>query len=684
MKKLFYILLIALFFCLPSYGQQSERIIRFHSDIAIDTNGRIEVAENIKVYAAGEEIKRGIFRKLPLFRKNNKGKKVPMDYKVLAVKCSGADSKYHTKEENGNLVIYIGDANVLLKAGEYDYTIVYESYGQVGFFDDFDELYWNVTGDQWSFPIEKASAAITLPGNSKGIKAACYTGVKGSTENACTAEDRGNIQTFTATRPLAVGEGLTVAASFPVGIVTRPTALKTFWDEHRDIVFICIGSLICLFYFFSTHRKLGKKPRKPTVIPAFKPPRGLSPASVIYINNRKYEDSAFTATLVNMAVKGSMSIKCEKKNKWTSEYSLVNKMNTEQLIPEEKEIHDAIFAKKDSIALDKIKEMAEKNPDLKANLNITELESQAAETEVKVEKTNYTKFIKAIDGLKSSLRKQWQIGDFFEENFTQNFLGFFILNVVFILYIIFSSDSGDAAYSFFASSFFIILQLKTIISAIFVSSDGTDNFFASFFTACFLAFFYIGIIFAIATMDLELNDVELHLPSVIFFSAMSLIYIIYANRIANRFTAEGAKLNAEFEGLRMYMKTAEERRLNMLTPPERTPELFEKLLPYAIALGVNNEWCKKFGDVLAKFNYRPAWYNDSSLTTGVATGITSAAFATAFTNLGSSLSSSVSSAAVYPVSRSSSGSSGSRSWSSGSSGGGRSGGGGGGGGGGGW
>jgi len=224
MKKLFYILTV-LFFCLTSCWQQSERIIRFHSDIAIDTNGRIEVAENIKVYAAGKEIKRGIYRMIPLSRKNNKGQSVPVDYKVLAVKCNGAESKYHTKKEGGNLFIYIGDANVLLKAGEYDYVIVYESYGQIGFFDDFDELYWNVTGD-WGFPIEKASATITLPGKAKGIKSACYTGVKGSTEKNCTTEDSGNIQVFTTTRPLAAGEGFTVAASFPRNIISRRTAGK--------------------------------------------------------------------------------------------------------------------------------------------------------------------------------------------------------------------------------------------------------------------------------------------------------------------------------------------------------------------------------------------------------------------------------------------------------------------------
>jgi len=667
MKKLFYILLIALFFCLPSYGQQSERIIRFHSDIAIDTNGRIEVAENIKVYAAGEEIKRGIFRKLPLFRKNNKGKKVPMDYKVLAVKCSGADSKYHTKEENGNLVIYIGDANVLLKAGEYDYTIVYESYGQVGFLDDFDELYWNVTGNEWSFPIEKASAAITLPGKSKGIKTACYTGVEGSTENACKADNRGNIQAFTATRQFAVGEGLTIAASFPRDIISRPpppTEDEIFWEENGSSICGMLGFFICACYFLITRIKIGKRPQKPVAIPTFKPPRDLSPASVFYLSNKKYENKAFAATLIEMAVKGAMSIKCEKKS-YKTEYLLVGKNNTERLRPEEREIHQAIFVAEDSAELKKIQELAENNPDLKANLNIEELRSQLPKADVKVDRTNYTKFKEADKCLKDSLEKQWKLEDFFNDNWGSIALGGLLVNVVIVLYMLINQKEGNSFAILTASPFIFVVCHYMLYAGTKVKGG------------CLLSgmitFLFVGTMSAVVTDGSQ----EVNRSSVLFFILLSVMYFIYAKLMANRSTEEGAKLDAEFEGFKMYIKTAEEHRLNILTPPQRTPELFEKLLPYAMVLGLSNEWCKKFGDVLEKFNYRPAWYNDDNL----ATGVTAAAFATAFTALGSSFGSSVNIASAPPVSRSSSGSSG---WSSGSSGGGSSGGGGGGGGGGGW
>jgi uncharacterized membrane protein len=132
-------------------------------------------------------------------------------------------------------------------------------------------------------------------------------------------------------------------------------------------------------------------------------------------------------------------------------------------------------------------------------------------------------------------------------------------------------------------------------------------------------------------------------------------------------TVSGRKMMDEIEGLKMFMEVAEKNRLNMLNPPEKTPQLFEQLLPYAIALGVENAWGKQFETIIAQAierkEYNPTWYVGSTMFD--AHMITS--------SLGSSLSSSLSSSSTPPSSS-----------SSGSGGGGSSGGGGGGGGGGGW
>ena len=156
------------------------------------------------------------------------------------------------------------------------------------------------------------------------------------------------------------------------------------------------------------------------------------------------------------------------------------------------------------------------------------------------------------------------------------------------------------------------------------------------------------------------------------FAGIILVVIVFINALFYHLlkapTLMGRKLMDKIEGFKLYLSVAEKERLNILNPPERTPELFEKYLPYALALDVEHEWSEQFATVLAASavggRYRPSWYNGNSWRTDGIRGVTS--------SLGSSLTGAISSSATAPGS------------SSGSGGGGSSGGGGGGGGGGGW
>jgi len=130
----------------------------------------------------------------------------------------------------------------------------------------------------------------------------------------------------------------------------------------------------------------------------------------------------------------------------------------------------------------------------------------------------------------------------------------------------------------------------------------------------------------------------------------------------------GRRVMDRIEGFKLYLSVAEQARLEALHPPDQTPELFEKYLPYAIALDVENEWGDQFAGLLARAGqggeYRPRWYSGHSFHSHDIGGFGS--------SLGSSFSSAISSSSSAPGS------------SSGGGGGGSSGGGGGGGGGGGW
>jgi uncharacterized membrane protein len=144
-----------------------------------------------------------------------------------------------------------------------------------------------------------------------------------------------------------------------------------------------------------------------------------------------------------------------------------------------------------------------------------------------------------------------------------------------------------------------------------------------------------------------------------FLGSTSLFY-----HLLKKPTLEGRAILNEIEGFRHYLAVAEQDRLDLEHPPERTPELFEKFLPYAVALGVEQRWAEQFNEVLEAASYQPAWLEGSSVSRLSAVQLGS--------TLGSSMAQTISSASTAPGSR------------SGSGGGGSSGGGGGGGGGGGW
>jgi uncharacterized membrane protein YgcG len=579
-KLLFYTLL--LIFCPSTYGQNNnsevttnhtERIINFHTDIIIDTTGVIRVSECIKVYACGNEIKRGIVRSIPVYRTNKYGKKKKMNIDIVSVLCNGHTERYKIENTFEYKEIYIGNPDGFLVSGIYEYVIVYETPGQIGFFDTYDELYWNVTGNDWAFYIEQASATITLPQDVHSINTSCYTGYFGSPEMNCSAEESGNTVFFETGNLLGFHEGFTVAVSFPRDIIKRPpppTKFERFWETYKYLLCALTALFIFAVFFYFTWRKVGKDPEKPIVIPTFHPPYDRSPAATRYLYKKKYDDKVFAAALVSMAVKGAILISNEDK-----QYALEPIERKGNLSVEEKLIYDMLFT---------------------------------ANHGIKVSNENHLKFASANIRVTKSLDAAWKLKHYFRHN---------------------------PKYAAWGAAL-----TTALISLYFIITLSTNSEIASFKEGWVTGIFL----------------------SVIFVLYGLYVYLIKAP------TKLGAQTTSELEGFRMYLKTAEEQQLNALTPPEKTPELFEKLLPYAIALGVENKWSEKFAAVLQQFNYNPDWYVSNQ---PFMPSLLASTFAPAFT-------SSVGSAGINPATSSGGG------WSSGSGGGGFSGGGGGGGGGGGW
>jgi hypothetical protein len=219
----------ALLLAVPASAE--EHILSFTSDVMVKDDGALEVAETIQILTEGDRIQRGIFRDFPIRNPDRNGGHPSVGFEVMSVERDGTSEAW-VAEPQGNFVrVRMGRADVPLPAGEHVYILRYRTTRQLGYFRNYDELYWNVTGTGWPFAIDVAEARVTLPSSARFGKRAVYTGHNGSIESdaAVVSEEPGKI-VFRTTRRLEPEEGLTIAVAWPKGIVTLPRARSSAKD----------------------------------------------------------------------------------------------------------------------------------------------------------------------------------------------------------------------------------------------------------------------------------------------------------------------------------------------------------------------------------------------------------------------------------------------------------------------
>ncbi len=621
----FLFLLISNWGFAQNYSNFQERIIDFHTEIVVDTTSKITVTEKIKVQANNLNIQRGIYRTLPT-KRNVQEKTFYVKYDIKSVKKDGVEEPFHSTHENGNYVIYIGDKDVYLPPSVYEYEIVYETYRQVGFFEDFDELYWNSTGNYWNFPIESASATIHLPEGTKMLQNACYTGQYRSSGNSCDVKILSPTTIQWTAKNLSSGEGLTVAVGFSKGIVHEPELPAALKTNNLSKILGGFSGLLLAFFGFLWYR-FGIDPKKPTVVPQFKPPMSHSPASIGYLNNGKYNHNLLTATFINLAVKGLIKIEETSKSQFfgltkSTSYKIIKlKNDAANITTEERNLLNSIYG---TLTIDG-----------EYNSSIASLVNEFREN--------------VTDKNKPLIHKG--------NNRNKLIVPFLVISGIYWLVLIFSYLN---LFNINKLIFGIFLYVGMFLYYIFIYATPTLRYKSLFFWiwpllplgGFFLYWKFID------------NQIEPFNLAYVFL-IVSFILLSFFKFFIERPDPEYLQQVSLIEGFKMYLSAAENQLIKFHNPPKMTPELFEKMLPYAMVLGVDGIWGEKFNNYLKTNNreYKNDWF------TGGMHGFTS--------NIGNSFSDGFSrSIASSTIAPSSSG--------SGSGGGGFSGGGGGGGGGGGW
>ena len=218
---------LALLLAASAPASAVERIIQFISDVTVLREGELIVVETIRVEAEGNVIRRGIFRDFPTVYRRPDGTRVEVGFHVESVTRNGSTENFALERLSNGIRVRIGSADRTIPRGQHTYVLRYRTTRQIGFFGDYDELYWNVTGTGWVFPIDMAEARITLPEKVPFRQTAIYTGPQDARgKDATIVEQQPGRIVFRTTRPLPPRNGLTVAAAWQKGVVEPPTAAQ--------------------------------------------------------------------------------------------------------------------------------------------------------------------------------------------------------------------------------------------------------------------------------------------------------------------------------------------------------------------------------------------------------------------------------------------------------------------------
>jgi uncharacterized membrane protein YgcG len=599
----------------------------------------MQVVESIRVRAEQDRIQRGIYRDFPTGYRDRFGNRYRVDYSVTGVQRDGVDENYFTEARANGKRTYIGRGDVILPAGEYTYTFSYTTSRQLGFFADHDELYWNVTGNGWEFPIDYASARIFLPEGivTNTVTASAYTGTEGSTEQAFEEyRYKGGTVFIEAARPLGVQEGLTIVVGWPKGFVVEPTAgqrLEYFYRDNRHIIIGMAGLLLVLGYYLLVWVRLGRDPKPGVLVTRYQPPDGYSPASLRFIERMGYDRKCFASAVINLAVKGYLKI-----NEADGEYTLARTGNDVSMARGEAALAKKLFGGSWTRAL---------------------------------KPANHSWISDAMQAHQTSLEHDYEF-NYFNSNY-RYFIGGMILTIAAMGFaVVMMPDRESMGGSVFMItwlsiwSFGVYFLIQQALHAWRRTGGGVMTVIAAVHVTVFALIFIAAEIFVIVTFGRMISWV---LVAMILIGA-AINWLFY--ELLKAPTLAGRNLLDKVAGFRNYIEVAEKQELAFRHPNGRSPELFEMYLPYALALGVEQKWAEKFADVLTKVSsagtvaYHPVWYSGSNWDNNHIGDFSS--------SLGSGFSNAIAASATAPGSTS----------GGGSGGGGSSGGGGGGGGGGGW
>ena len=495
----------------PAFAREWH-ITRFVSNVTVGQDGSMDVREYLVVDFRGEY--HGIYRDIPIEYPGPHGTNYELFLSVTGVTDGqGQKLKYDSSVQNGyrHLKIYIPGASDTTKAVQINYTVK----NGVRWFDGYDELYWNVTGNDWPVPIDSASAIILFPANALGnLRAQAFTGIYGSQSQDATVVVNGNVVRIQANDSLEMREGLTVDVAISKGVLNEPSKLTfaIWFIRSNTVVLLPLWTLIVMFFFWWTK---GRDPKADiSVAPMYEPPKDMTPAEVGALVDDSVHPRDITATLVDLAVKGYIKI-------------------------EETEAKTFLFSHRDYIfhSLKEPGTWSSGSLEAHERVMLNHLFRSGA-TQIRMSDLR-NHFYVAIPTIKEDILVQLKGKGMY-------------------------SVDPDSAHAYviagvvLAAAPFVLLQV----------SGWADMF----------------------------NSVGL----LVVAAFISLVIVFLFARIMTAKSLKGVRTKIEILGLQEFISRVDADRLKRMPP-----DTFEKILPFAMALGIENRWAKAFQGIVPN---PPTWY----------------------------------------------------------------------------
>ena len=511
----------------PAVAQEdrSWRLESLHADIRVLESGVLEVTETLRPSFRGRY--NGIFRTIPVEYRSY-GLRHGFRLSVASVTDEAGNALRHETDRAGDHVeikIWIPDAEDAVRTVRLAYEVRQgllfhdADEDEAGIVEAYDELYWNVTGTEWPVPIDAASATVHLPEAATGVRGHAFTGGYGATGRDASVDIAGNRVDIRATQALAFREGLTIGIGWDAGVVQRPTAIGlaiTYLLANWPL-FI---PFLAFAFMYRRWNERGRDPEIGSIEPRYEPPADLTPAELGVIIDNRADLRDITATLVDLAVRGQLSIEEEEDKKLLGLVSgkdyVFRRTESEEasLAPHESALIEAVFGGRRTRRLSDLKD----------------------------------RFYKDLPRLKSQLL------------------------AALIEHGVYTESPARVAGKYVGLGLFVAVAL-----------------------------FFGG---QLVGQTLQLAPLAVVLAAV----SSGLIIVGFGCFMPAR-TKRGTELLRHVRGFEEFLTRVEgERFKRRITGPE----MFERYLPYAMALGVAGQWARAFADM---YREPPAWYRGHALGT---------------------------------------------------------------------